>query len=409
MNLPRWLVVAMLSACATNAQGQSAQGPEYQSYLAHISAANASLRLHETAEAKKWLAAAPSEYRGWEWHMLTRRADQSVSSLAPEGLSARRFHLRPDGNLLAAVIDDTLIDLIDTRTRQLVRRIQGHSRAVYGVRFSPDGARLVSCSRATTIRVWDAATGRQLWSGHSRGWGFSDVDFSPDGRQILFSSWFRPAQSVAGIVSLWNAATGQREWETEFGDKPIVVARFSPDGSRFAVGTWGWRVAAWSRDTLGSPIIFHFDDVVAYSAIDDIAFSPDGSKIAAATKNGTPRVWDLTTGSLLFELRRHTQPVPAVTFSADGAHIVTGGTDGVVMVWDGHTGRFLTKLYGHTGQIAAFSTPARGTTLASLSSDRSIRFWDLSGREHLSILLAGRGGSTHSGSRRMGGSSRPAG
>ena len=43
---------------------------EYQSYLAHISAANSSLRLNEKKEANRWLKNAPLKYRGWEWNYL---------------------------------------------------------------------------------------------------------------------------------------------------------------------------------------------------------------------------------------------------------------------------------------------------------------------------------------------------
>lgn len=51
---------------------------EYQSYLAHISAANSSLRLNEKTEAKRWLENAPQKFRGWEWNYLNKRIDESV-------------------------------------------------------------------------------------------------------------------------------------------------------------------------------------------------------------------------------------------------------------------------------------------------------------------------------------------
>lgn len=52
-------------ARAQNRQGGTIE-PDYQSHLAHVAAANASLRLNEAAEAKRWLAAAPEKYRNWE-------------------------------------------------------------------------------------------------------------------------------------------------------------------------------------------------------------------------------------------------------------------------------------------------------------------------------------------------------
>ena len=48
------------------------------------------------------------------------------------------------------------------RTGAVVRTLRGHEGSVYGVSFSPDGARILSCSADQTVRVWDAATGEQL-------------------------------------------------------------------------------------------------------------------------------------------------------------------------------------------------------------------------------------------------------
>jgi len=53
------------------------------------------------------------------------------------------------------------------------------------VAFSPDGKQIVSGSRDTDVRRWDAATGQQLLpalEGHT-GW-VNSVAFSPDGKQI---------------------------------------------------------------------------------------------------------------------------------------------------------------------------------------------------------------------------------
>jgi hypothetical protein len=75
-------LVTLVIVLASNGvcQGQSnAVPPEYQSYLAHIAAAAASLRLNDTAAAKRWLAGAPEKYRHWEWDFLNAQAEQCVA------------------------------------------------------------------------------------------------------------------------------------------------------------------------------------------------------------------------------------------------------------------------------------------------------------------------------------------
>ena len=78
----------------------------------------------------------------------------------------------------------------------------GHSALVTSVAFSPDGARVLSGSGDTTIKLWDAATGALIrtFEGHSA-WVHS-VAFSRDGTRVL-------SGSGDGTVRIWNRETGQ--------------------------------------------------------------------------------------------------------------------------------------------------------------------------------------------------------
>lgn len=357
-------------ACA-----QSPDSASYQSYLAHVAAASASLRLNETAEAKRWLAATPVSYRGWEWEYLSARSDNSLASTALSDALPSRVSWSADGMQIILPMSDGSIRFLDATTLTQDRSILGHTSVVYDARMSTDG-RLVSCARGGLIRCCDVATGDSLWAVQGGGQGLADVDFSPDGKQVAYSSWIRSDSGVVGIVSRWDATSGAKLWSTEFGDKPIVVCRFSPDGKHLAVGTWGWRVAVWTLDSQDPPRELDFDDVVAYSAIDDISWTPDSKAILSATKNGTPRVWEIETGKLRFELRGHTRPVASVACSPDGARFYTGGDDGTIKIWSTIDGGLVSTLYGHTNEVRSLSVRASDGRLASYSIDKSIRVWD---------------------------------
>ena len=61
--------------------------------------------------------------------------------------------------------------------------LRGHTKEVHSIVFSPDGQRIASASGDSTIKLWDAVTGEDVFTlrGHR---GVLDVAYSPDGQQI---------------------------------------------------------------------------------------------------------------------------------------------------------------------------------------------------------------------------------
>ena len=61
-----------------------------------------------------------------------------------------------------------------------------HGGWVYDIRFSADGKRIASVGSDNTVRVWDAATGKQQFVVRRMDGGFNRVAFfAPDGKMIL--------------------------------------------------------------------------------------------------------------------------------------------------------------------------------------------------------------------------------
>jgi serine/threonine-protein kinase len=73
-------------------------------------------------------------------------------------------------------------------------------------------------------------------------------------------------------------------------------------------------------------------------SIYDIAFSPDGTRLASADNDSTVKLWSASTGELLLTLAKHSKPVFGVAFNPDGSRLASVSLDNNLYVWDASTG-----------------------------------------------------------------------
>jgi WD40 repeat protein len=279
----------------------------------------------------------------------------------------------PDGRIIVSgsgtnygtrgeFLRDNTLRLWDAATGRELRVLSGHESLVLSVAFNPDGKTIVSGSADKTLKLWDAATGGELYtlSGHTD--EVHSVAFSPDGKRIISGSKDKTAK-------LWDTATG-REIRTLSGHSSKVgSAVFSPNGKIIASSSWG-TIKLWDTET-GREIRTLARENYS-GAVYSVTFSPDGKTVLAGCWDNTLKLWDFATGRLIRTFAGHLEWVDSVAFSPDGKRIVSGSRDGTVRLWDTATGKELVQLVSFTGTDGQLASAARGLTVETASAASSI-------------------------------------
>lgn len=76
-------------------------------------------------------------------------------------------------------------------------------------------------------------------------------------------------------------------------------------------------------------------------------------------------------------LAGHTGAVNDIAFTTDGSRLATGGGDGTIRIWDPESGDNLLSLDGHIGAISSVAFNPAGTQLATAGVDGTVRIWAL--------------------------------
>jgi WD40 repeat protein len=99
-------------------------------------------------------------------------------------LSVYVVRYSPDGELIAAGIQEGHVLVWETSTGELAWRLTGHTGLVAGVDFGPEGKLLTSSSKDNTVKVWDMDAGKELATLYGQTGGLGGHAFSPDGMHI---------------------------------------------------------------------------------------------------------------------------------------------------------------------------------------------------------------------------------
>ncbi|KAL4430377.1 hypothetical protein ABPG77_002183 [Micractinium sp. CCAP 211/92] len=247
-----------------------------------------------------------------------------------EGSRLRSFAVSADLSRCVVCKWDSTVTVLDMQSGEVLATLQkwgerdsatGHTSAVNQVLMSQDGQTVVTVSKDTTARVWDATTGacRHVLAGHSDAVLGGCIN---DAARLLAT------YSFDDCVRLWSLDSGQCVNCVRLPDTPQHVA-LSPDG---------WKVAV----ALGNSSVCVFD-------VEERQPGRPWEVSSPASPCPLPSLPAPHLPCRSLPLQFHSGEITGLRFSADGAELMSCSLDASVCVWDAATGATTGLFVGDCG------------------------------------------------------------
>jgi WD40 repeat protein len=246
----------------------------------------------------KKLAAGSYEY-ATVWDLPTDFATPigEPKRFGPHAFRVLAIDFSPDGKLMATGGGEPSrsgeVKIWDVSSGNLLRSLDSlHTDTVFGLRFSPDGAKLATASADKFLKVIRVEDGKDLKSFEGHTHHVLAVDWSGDGKQLVTGG-------ADNVLKVWDFETGEQLRTLQAAGKQVTAVRWVP-GRPLVAGASG-------------------DSKVKY-------WNPNGNGNVMRTFNGP------------------SDYVFGVATSKDGKVVAAGGADGVLFVWNGDDGKVIRKV-----------------------------------------------------------------
>ncbi|XP_048851813.1 WD repeat and SOCS box-containing protein 2 isoform X1 [Brienomyrus brachyistius] len=274
----------------------------------------------------------------------------------------------PPELLLATGLNNGNIKIWEVATGNQLFHLTGHQGVVRDLAFTPNGSlTLVSGSRDKTLRIWDLSkpgNNFHVLTGHTS-WVYS-CSISPDSSMI--------ASVCRGNtrVYLWSLRSYTFMKNLQGFDMFPVSCDFSPDGALLAIAAFATR---WEIDVFdphsGERLIvlrdcLYCDHDIMNTPIRAVCFSTEGLHLAFVTEDRAIRIWKLGQDNPAMEtdLLRFSNGL-CCTFHPHGGVVATGTRDGHVKFWRtprpvpslSHLSRVSLRCHTSTHQVMALPIP----------------------------------------------------
>ncbi len=292
-----------------------------------------------------------------------------------------------DGNFVAAAVGATLkgdARVWDAETGKPEGSPFVHLSEVYAVEFSPDDRFLLTASQDRSARLWELSSGRLLGHPMWHGRDVRDVAFLSSDEDSAASPLAFISASDDGVARLWDIALGTptRDGETQ---PPLYAGVLIPGTKNVAVvgGFIKGRISILDASD------FPLKEVrVVQPERPATSIAADSNKWAiVGLMDGRVLLVDLESGNLqalqVGGAPPHSGKVLSAAVSVDNQYGATGGEDGLVRLWDMTTGEPIPNIrtgkpirLDHGGKAYAVAFDPRSSHILTAGTDGKVQFWN---------------------------------
>lgn len=337
-----------------------------------------------------------------------------VAKLASEGCA---MAFSPDGKYLVVSTMDDIFLLWSVSSGREVARLKtvgakvcgANAFSYYGtVAFSSDGKYLATVGKDRlddTARVWELRSGREVMRLKHRGTRkvycnsngqdcFSDEYM----RKVAFSPNSKYLTTVGSddTARVWSVSSGREVLHLK--QRGVLDIAFSPDSKYLATAGKDDMARVWDA-TSGRELMHlrHTGEVVKLPVKSDVrdtlrvTFSPNGKYLVTRYSNGTDRVWEVTSGREVVDLK-HKSQVVNVAFSLGEKYLAMASSDagGTVRVQEATSGREVAIVKLEIGQMSHPIAVSPDGKYIVTNTRESVRVWETSsGREVVRAIGSG--------------------
>ncbi|MCA9212650.1 MAG: protein kinase [Planctomycetales bacterium] len=353
---------------------------EEHRYALHVKLANDAWKVGNTHHMRGFLAPLAESRNvrpGFEWHYLSRQLDSALMVLEGHTKQVNSVAYSPDGEILLSASDDGLINIWSANSGTLITTLRSHKSDVNEVHFSPDGKWFASCG-GDGVKIWDGVSFEELHTIQGFESEVACLAISSDGKLIATGCRFDGKRHASDYesVALWEAETWQRKLGIAGFRNHVHSVDFSPRGDFLAIAS--------SEDV----VLCDVDSGQTYQRLKGhnktvycVRYSTDGSVLVSSAV-GSAIVWDLATW-----LPKNVVPGKSggtffsIAISPDARSFATGNNNGMVELWDVGNGEKLSSRLTNTdtdslGFVMSLAFDPKGARIACGSRPSVVRVFD---------------------------------